>query len=72
MAGLADKAKGFLNSDKGEKASDSALDKGSQFAESKTGGKYDDKIDKGRDAADDKVGNASADDERNSEGDAGN
>ncbi|MCZ2804278.1 MULTISPECIES: antitoxin [unclassified Modestobacter] len=54
---MMDKAKGALNSDKGEKASDSALDKGEQFADKKTGGTHDAQIDKGRDAADGKIGN---------------
>ncbi|MCZ2818372.1 antitoxin [Modestobacter sp. VKM Ac-2984] len=54
---MMDKAKGALNSDKGEKASDSALDKGEQFADKKTGGTHDAQIDKGRDAADGRIGN---------------
>ncbi|MCO7219345.1 Rv0909 family putative TA system antitoxin [Klenkia sp. PcliD-1-E] len=55
MAGLGDKAKDFLNSDKGEQASDSALDKGAEFAEGRAGG-HADQIDKGRDALDDRIG----------------
>ena len=54
---MMDKAKGALNSDKGEQASDKALDKGEQFADKKTGGNHDAQIDKGRDAADGKIGN---------------
>ena len=57
MAGLADKAKDALNSDKGEQASDKALDKGGQIADQKTGGGHDAQIDKGRDVADGKLGN---------------
>jgi hypothetical protein len=55
VAGLGDKAKDFLGSDKGEKASDGALDKGADFAEGKAGG-HADQIAKGRDAADSKIG----------------
>ncbi|WP_246627083.1 antitoxin [Modestobacter italicus] len=54
---MMDKAKGALNSDKGEQASDKALDKGEQFADQKSGGNHDAQIDKGRDAADGKIGN---------------
>jgi hypothetical protein len=55
MAGLGDKAKDFLDSDKGEKASDGVLDKGAEFAEGKAGG-HADQVQKGRDAADDRIG----------------
>jgi hypothetical protein len=51
-----DKAKDALNSDKGEQASDKALDKGEQVAEQKTGGQHASQIDKGRDAADERIG----------------
>ena len=54
--GLMDSAKDALNSDKGEKATDAGIDKAEQAASQKTGGKYDDKIDKAGDAADGKVG----------------
>jgi hypothetical protein len=57
MAGLGDKAKDFLDSDKGEQASDKALDKAGQLADEKTGGGHDAQIDKGRDLADGKIGN---------------
>lgn len=53
---MMDKAKGALNSDKGEQISDKGLDKGEQFADQKTGGTHDAQIDKGRDAADGKIG----------------
>ena len=56
MAGLGDKAKDFLSSDKGEQVSDQALDKGSDFADKKTGGDHDAQIDKGRDVLDQKFG----------------
>jgi hypothetical protein len=55
MAGLGDKAKDFLNSDKGEQTSDGALDKGAEFAEGRAGG-HADQVDKGRDALDDRIG----------------
>ena len=54
--GLMDKAKDALNSDKGEQVSDQALDKGEQFADQKTGGKHASQIDKGRDLADERIG----------------
>jgi hypothetical protein len=56
MAGLFDKAKDFLNTEQGEKTSDSVLDKAAQAADKATGGKHTDKIDKARDAADQHVG----------------
>jgi hypothetical protein len=56
VAGMADKAKDFLNSDKGEQASDKGLDKAGQIADQKTGGTHDAQIDKGRDLADGKLG----------------
>jgi len=57
MAGLGDKAKDLLNSDKGEQVSDTGLDKAGQIADQKTGGTHDAQIDKGRDLADGKIGN---------------
>jgi hypothetical protein len=54
--GLMDSAKDALSSDKGEKATDAGIDKAEQAASQKTGGKYDDKIEKAGDAADGKVG----------------
>jgi hypothetical protein len=56
MAGLGDKARDFLDSDKGEKVSDQALDKAGQAADQKTGGTHGAQIDKGRDLADDRIG----------------
>ncbi|MGC5172485.1 antitoxin [Micromonospora sp. DT81.3] len=56
LGGLGDKAKEFLNSEKGEQASDAAIDKAGDAANSATGGKFDDKINAGEDAADRKVG----------------
>ena len=37
---MMDKAKGALDSDKGEQISDKGLDKGEQFADQKTGGPH--------------------------------
>ncbi|MPQ98521.1 antitoxin [Modestobacter sp. I12A-02628] len=56
MAGLADKAKDFLNSDKGETVSDQGLEKAGDFADQRTGGTHDAQIDKGRDLLDGKIG----------------
>jgi hypothetical protein len=54
--GLMDSAKDAMGSDKGEKASDAGIDKAEQAASQKSGGKFDDKIEKAGDAADEKVG----------------
>ena len=51
------KVKDKLNSDKGEKITDSVLDKAAGVAYSLTGGKHSDKIKKARDAADNAIGN---------------
>jgi hypothetical protein len=56
MSGLADMAKDALHSDKGEKASDAALDKAEGAADTKLGGGHGSQIDKARDAADSKIG----------------
>jgi len=56
MAGLGDKAKDFLNSDKGEQASDAALDKAGDAADTATGGGHDAQIDKAKNAADGRIG----------------
>jgi hypothetical protein len=56
LGGLGDKAKDFANSDKGEKATDSGIDKAEDAASSATGGKFDEKIESAGDAADKKVG----------------
>ncbi len=55
--GIFDKAKDALNSDKGEQISDSALDKGAEVANQKLGEEHADKINKGRDAVDGRIGN---------------
>ncbi|WP_166972931.1 antitoxin [Brevibacterium atlanticum] len=51
------KVKDKLNSDKAEQVSDSILDKAAGVAESLTGGKHSEKIQKARDAADKAIGN---------------
>ena len=54
---MMDKAKGALDSDKGEQISDKGLDKAGQVADQKSGGNHDAQVDKGRDLADGKIGN---------------
>jgi hypothetical protein len=53
---LANKGQDALNSEKGEKASDAALDKGGDAASKATGGKHDEQIDKGTQQADQRLG----------------
>ncbi|WP_181276032.1 antitoxin [Brevibacterium oceani] len=57
------KVKDKLNSDKAEQMSDSLLDKAAGVAESLTGGKHSEKIQKARDAADNAIGNERGQDE---------
>jgi hypothetical protein len=57
LGDLGDKAKDLADSDKGEKATDTGIDKAGDAADKATGGKFDGQIDKGQQAADDKVGN---------------
>ena len=54
---LTNKAKDAVNSDKGEEFSDQGLDKATDFANDKTGGKFEDQINQGRDGVDGKLGN---------------
>jgi hypothetical protein len=56
VGGLGDKAKQALDSEQGEKRSDQALDKAEQFADDKTGGKFDRQSDKVGDMADQRIG----------------
>jgi MT0933-like antitoxin protein len=56
LGGLGDKAKNALDSEQGEKRSDQALDKAEQFADDKSGGKFDAQADKARDLADQRIG----------------
>lgn len=55
-----DKAKGALNSDKAEEISDKGLDSAEKFATDKFGAEHADKISKGRDAIDERIGNEGA------------
>jgi hypothetical protein len=56
LGGLGDKAKKALDSEQGEERSDQAIDKAEQFADDKTGGKFDAQTDKARDLADEHLG----------------
>jgi hypothetical protein len=56
IGGLGDKAKNALDSEQGEQRSDQALDKAEQFADEKTGGKFDQQTDKAGDLADRRLG----------------
>jgi hypothetical protein len=56
LGGLADKAKDAANSEKGEQATDAGIAKAGDAANSATGGKFDDKIGAGEDAADRRIG----------------
>lgn len=53
---LTGKASDALGGEKGEQASDAALEKGSDAASSATGGTHDEQIDKAQSAADDRIG----------------
>jgi hypothetical protein len=55
-----DKAKDALNSDKAEEITDKGLDAVSGAADKVTGGKFTEKIQGARDAADEKLGNDGA------------
>ena len=56
MADLGDKAKDFLQSDKGEHASDSALHKAGDAVDDRSGGKFDDEVGSAENAADEHIG----------------
>ncbi|HYX93863.1 MAG TPA: antitoxin [Geodermatophilus sp.] len=56
LGGLGDKAKKALDSEQGEQRSDQALDKAEQFADERTGGKFDAQTDKAGDLADQRIG----------------
>jgi hypothetical protein len=58
---LTKKAEQFLDTEKGEKLSDQALEKAAQFAEERTGGKHDAQIEKAEQFADEHVGRRDAD-----------
>ena len=57
IVGLMDDAKNAADSDKGEKATDSGIEKTEKTVSEKTGGKHDEQIDKAGDAVDSKIGN---------------
>lgn len=52
-----DKAKGFLGTDQGEQVSDNVLDGVADKANDLTGGKFEDQIAQGQQAADNAIGN---------------
>lgn len=56
LGNLKDKAEQALNSEQGEQRSDQALDKAEQFADERTGGKFDAQTDKAGDLADQRIG----------------
>ena len=64
IGGFGDKAKEFLDSEQGEQRSDQGLEKAEQVADDKTGGKFEDQIGKGREFADEHIGQ----DDANSDG----
>jgi hypothetical protein len=53
---MKNKATDALNTEKGEKASDSALDKGGDAASKASGGKHDEQLDKAQAQADQRLG----------------
>lgn len=55
------KAGQFLDSDKGEKYSDEALQKGEQFVDQRTGDKYDQQVQKAGEFADEHIGQRDGD-----------
>ena len=57
LGGLGDKAKKALGD---EKTSDTALERGEQFADDRTGGKFDAQTDKAGDLADQRLGEKDA------------
>ena len=57
---LRKKATGYLNSDKGEQATDAALDRAASLVDAGTGRKHTDKITRGRDTLDEKIGTDAA------------
>ena len=61
LGDLGNKAQDALNTDKGEQISDQGIDKAHDAASGVGGGKFDDQIQQGRDAADQRVGDDGAD-----------
>lgn len=54
---FADKAKDAANSEQGEQFTDQGLDQASEGLNNATGGKFEDQLNQGRDAADGAIGN---------------
>lgn len=57
LMGLLDDAKDAADSDKGEKATDTGIEKTEKTVSEKTGGSHDEQVSKAGDAIDDKIGN---------------
>ena len=57
---LEKKAEQYLDTEQGEKRSDEVLDRAEKFLDERTGDKYDQQIDKGRDLADEHIGRRDA------------
>ena len=57
LGDFADKAKDAVKSEQAEGVTDNVLDKGADFVNDKTGGKFEDQVNQGRDAADGQLGN---------------
>lgn len=57
---LRKKATDYLNNDKGEAATDAALDRAAGLVDAGTGRKYSDKVTQGRDTLDEKIGRDAA------------
>lgn len=60
LGDMAKKAKDALSSDKGEQTSDRVLDGAADLANKVTGGKHADTVQRGRDAADERIGTTGA------------
>jgi hypothetical protein len=56
MVDFGDKAKDFLQSDKGEQVSDGALGKAGDAVDERTGGKFDKQVDQAEHTADGRIG----------------
>jgi antitoxin protein of toxin-antitoxin system len=56
LGDLGKKAQEFLGTEQGEQRSDDVLEKGEQILDEKTGGTHDAQIEKGRQFADDHIG----------------
>jgi MT0933-like antitoxin protein len=56
LGDLGKKAQEFLGTEQGEQRSDDVLEKAEKILDEKTGGKYDAQLEKGRQFADDHIG----------------